>query len=76
MQDTLFDYSVSLTGTEEIIFTESVFACVEYSQISFKMTEACFMLWWNKKMYLLKVAPLTRFCGNKYSGSFTKIFCL
>lgn len=48
MQDTLFDYSVSVTGTEEMIFTQSVFACMEYSQILLKMTEACFMLWWNK----------------------------
>lgn len=48
MQDTLFDYSVSVAGTEEMIFTQSVFAYMEYSQISLKMTEACFMLWWNK----------------------------
>lgn len=51
IKDALFNYSVSITGTEESIF--SLFSYVEYTQISFNVTEVCFVLQLNKKcMYL------------------------
>jgi len=53
MQVTLFDSSVSITGTEEIIFTKSLSAYIEYPQISFKITEACFVSQSNKKCICL-----------------------
>lgn len=55
VHDMLFDYSISIAGTEEIILMHSVFGCIEYPQISFQMTEVCFVLWSNKKCTCLRL---------------------
>lgn len=63
-----------LLALYKLFLPQSLFSFIEYPQISFNVTEVCFVLRLNKKMHVLEAAPLTRFYSNKYSGSLTKIF--